>query len=306
MKLDKKNVRNTVIIRRILIILLCIFVIVFLTYLHVAHLSIPLPESNNNISYNNNLNIENNKNKNIYNYTNQTSGTTSIDISNINNNNNNENNTYKEDLNINENNNINNNIAENMILAPEVRKSGISTSSSITIQKTEQYMANKDIQSIDRNATEFIKRFYTYEQQKLANDSWRNDCLHYINVNDMLQYPDNIVYTRLITSDWSTYVSKHSSFYASVDSVEINNTYATTEVNDPGDSSTMHPVVDLTIVYNVTDGEPGDTPWWDRLTKQRANFLVHLNDNNQITHISCIKTDYIETIRDSKWSGNSN
>lgn len=255
-------------------------------------------QNNNNIPSNtkeNNSNVnptENDQNNTVNETENGTSTSTSVtDINRQNENNNDNNNKDNEEPD----NNIN-------VVDDGGPHHGASSVSMQNTKDAEQYMQSHDTNKLKNIATGFLKSFFNYDRTTLKNGSWLSSCSAYVDQDGIKNDTDNIVYKRIADTEWCKRMSKYKLFNASVDSVEVINVYATkSESEKQGSIGEYHPVVDINIVYNITDEEPGNAAWWDGLTKRKAEYLVNFTQNDKISSISKISDKEIKTIRDSSY-----
>ena len=178
------------------------------------------------------------------------------------------------------------------------RKSGISDVTMARQQKEDAYLKTIDTNAIGGTASAFMRKFLTFDSASLASGSWRSGCLAYVDYEQMPDETndDGLMYRRLHDDTWAQYAAKYPTFYGQVQGVTVNSVYATT-----ADDGTISPVADVSVICDTCDGEPGTSPWWDRVTRKNANYLVHFDTSGKVVSVGNVGSTTLQEIRASRW-----
>lgn len=178
------------------------------------------------------------------------------------------------------------------------RKSGISNVTMARQQQEDAYMKTVDTTAISNTASAFMKAFLTFDQSSLSSGTWRSSCIAYVDYVQMTNdaNKDGMMYKRLYDDSWAQYAAKYQNYYGQVQSVTVNSVYATT-----ADDGTITPIADVNVVCDVCDGEPGTSPWWDRVTRKNINYLVHFDTDGKVVSIGNVGATTMQEIRSSQW-----
>lgn len=173
-----------------------------------------------------------------------------------------------------------------------------SSAAKAEMSATDDYMRGQDANALGNNATNLIRTLFTFDSTSLSNGSWLTSVMNYVDYDGMIKHTDNnILYNRCKDSTWSSAYGKEPKFYASVEDASVSSVYGSTDVT----TGKIHPVASVDVTYDVTDDLPGANPWWDRVTKRQATFLVHFNDNQQAVWVSKLTDKYISEVRPSSY-----
>lgn len=178
------------------------------------------------------------------------------------------------------------------------RKSGISDVTMARQQKEDAYLKTIDTNAIGGTASAFMRAFLTFDSASLASGSWRSGCLAYVDYGQMSDdaNEDGLMYRRLRDDTWAQYAAKYPTFYGQVQGVTVNSVYATTS-----DDGTISPVADVSVICDACDGEPGTSPWWDRVTRKNVNYLVHFDTSGKVVSVGNVGSTTLQEIRSSRW-----
>lgn len=178
------------------------------------------------------------------------------------------------------------------------RKSGISNVTMARQQKEDEYMATVDTTTLGNTASAFMRTFLTFDQSSLSSGSWRTGCMAYVDYAQMTDdtNKDGVMYKRLYDDSWARYASKSPTYYGQVQSVTVNSVYATT-----ADDGTITPIADVNVVCDECDGEPGTSPWWDRVMRKNVNYLVHFDTSGKVVSVGSVGSTTLQEIRSSQW-----